>query len=79
MGTLAGDEIVQVYLSSQSDSRKPIRALAAFKRIHLKPGEVRQVTFTLDSKQIGEGQVEISIGSGQPDMKNKQHRMYLSA
>ncbi len=70
-GTLAGDEVVQVYLSSQSDSRKPLRALAAFKRIHLKPGEVQQITFTLDSKQIGEGQVEISIGGGQPDMKNK--------
>lgn len=70
-GTLAGDEVVQVYLSSQSDSRKPLRALVAFKRIHLKPGEVQQVTFTLDSKQIGGGQVEISIGGGQPDVKNK--------
>ncbi|HCZ37639.1 MAG TPA: glycosyl hydrolase, partial [Cytophagales bacterium] len=70
-GSFAGDEVVQVYLSSQSDSRKPLRALEAFKRIHLKPGEVQQVTFIIDSKQIGEGQVEISIGGGQPDVKNK--------
>jgi len=70
-GTLLGDEVVQVYLSTQSDSRKPLRALVAFKRIQLKPGETQEVTFTLDSKQITEGQVEISIGGGQPDVKNK--------
>jgi beta-glucosidase len=70
-GTVAGDEVVQVYLSSQSSSKKPLRALAAFNRIHLKPGEMHEVTFTLDSKQVGEGRVEISIGGGQPDVKNK--------
>lgn len=70
-GTLAGDEVVQVYLSPQAYSRKPLRALAAFKRIHLKSGETRPVTFTLDRAQIGEGSMEISIGGGQPDVKNK--------
>jgi beta-glucosidase len=70
-GKLAGDEVVQVYVSNQSGSNNPLRSLVAFKRIHLKPGESREVKFTIADEQIPKEKVEISIGGGQPDMKNK--------
>ena len=70
-GTLAGDEVVQVYVSNKSGSDNLLRSLVAFKRIQLKPGESQEVKFTVVNKQINKEKIEISIGGGQPDMKNK--------
>lgn len=39
-GEREGDEVVQVYLSFPNVAGAPLRALRAFKRIHLKPGLV---------------------------------------
>ncbi len=48
-GRVAGDEVAQVYLSRCKDASVPvpIRSLAAFRRIHLQPGERRRIEFVL--------------------------------
>ena len=52
-GKRAGDEVVQLYirdiLSSVTTYEKN---LAGFERIHLNPGETKEVTFTLDRKHL---------------------------
>ena len=67
-GNREGDEVVQVYASSKYTAGKktPIRSLVAFKRIHLKAGESREVTFKVKLAAIAEP-VSISVGGGQPD------------
>lgn len=68
-GKLEGDEVVQVYVSSPSvDSKKhPVRTLAAFKRVRLKPDETRELQFTISCSGQSES-LQVSIGGGQPDM-----------
>lgn len=70
-GARAGDEVVQVYTSVKDGSAKklPRRSLTAFRRIHLKPGESREVTFILKPQAGLSGPLDISIGGGQPDTK----------
>lgn len=73
-----GDEVVQVYLSFPNVAGAPLRALRAFKRIHLKPGEAQKLRFELKERDlsmvseggeviIAEGQYSVSVGGGQPD------------
>ena len=45
-----GDEVVQLYIGGGADADAPIRNLRGFQRIHLKPGESRQVKFTVDGR-----------------------------
>jgi beta-glucosidase len=72
-GKLEGDEVVQVYVSSKKTSKEklPLRSLVGFKRIHLKPGESREVKFVFKPHAKTSGPVNISIGGGQPDTKVK--------
>lgn len=83
-GNRSGDEVVQLYLSHQYIKGKtPIRALRGFRRIHLKPGERRQLHFTLTPEDLSltaeadgslyqpKGSIEVSLGGGQPGMKQK--------
>jgi beta-glucosidase len=56
-----GDEVVQLYISGGGDS---IRDLRGFERIHLKPGETREVSFTVEN--LPAQKVAITIGGGQP-------------
>ncbi len=77
-GGRAGDEVVQLYLSHVlATVPVPIRSLAGFQRVPLKPGESRTVSFTLTPEQLGvigednqreirPGQIEISVGGKQP-------------
>lgn len=47
-GTRAGAEVVQLYVTApKSPVKRPIKELVGFVRVELKPGESRQVTFTL--------------------------------
>ena len=77
-GNREGDEVAQLYLSFPNVAGAPLRALRAFKRVHLKPGESQKVRFELKERDlsmvseageplIAEGQYSISIGGGQPD------------
>ncbi|MBT7065612.1 MAG: glucan 1,4-alpha-glucosidase, partial [Verrucomicrobia bacterium] len=74
-----GDEVVQVYLSNNpARVPTPLKQLVAFKRIHLKAGRAKALTFNLKRKQlaaydskgtpfVAPGDYTISVGGGQPD------------
>jgi len=61
-----GDEVVQLYVAGSVGEGAPIRSLRGFQRIHLRAGESRQLSFSLDAAEIPEGKLEISVGGGQP-------------
>jgi beta-glucosidase len=64
--TRDGDEVVQLYVGGGAEEEAPIRSLRGFRRIHLRAGESREVTFTLGSDDRPSAAVEVSIGGGQP-------------
>jgi beta-glucosidase len=78
-GAMAGDEVVQLYVSDlEASVRVPSRDLRGLRRLHLAPGEKERVTFTLaprDFSLIDErgkrilepGRFLISVGGSQPD------------
>jgi beta-glucosidase len=79
-GAMDGDEVVQLYLSHLGKAGAPVRALQGFQRIHLKKGERRTVSFTLQGRalsivdpagkrRIVPGKVEAWIGGGQPSVR----------
>lgn len=80
-GMVAGDEVVQLYLSDEKGSTpRPVRQLEGFKRVHLKPGDSRSVKFNLKARQfsmindkgkrvIEPGWFTITIGGKQPGFR----------
>jgi len=82
-GKMNGEEVVELYVSNQNKNiHAPIKALKGFQRINLKAGESKRVTFnltTVDLSLVNEegklyqpnGKIAISIGGGQPGVKNK--------
>ncbi len=83
-GKIAGDEVVQLYLKDiESSVRIPLLALKGFKRIHLQPGETRQVKFIINPGMMtivneqGErltepGKYRIYIGGCQPVARSRE-------
>ncbi|WP_454830837.1 glycoside hydrolase family 3 C-terminal domain-containing protein [Pseudoxanthomonas wuyuanensis] len=86
-GSRSGDEVVQVYLepnateqrpqSAPHQQQPPIRTLVGFRRITLKPGQSREVTFELDARSLSDvdragqraveaGDYRVFVGGGQP-------------
>jgi beta-glucosidase len=76
-GSIAGDEVVQLYLSHPGVDGAPIRAIAGFQRVHLEPGKQTTVTFQptqrewslvdADGKRrLVPGAVTAWVGGGQP-------------
>jgi beta-glucosidase len=74
---VAGDEVAQLYIEYPQRPGAAIRALKGFERVHLKPGETRQVAFKLDPRDLsvvtekGEHKIEagdytIFVGGSQP-------------
>jgi beta-glucosidase len=61
-----GDEVVQLYISGEVEEDAPIRSLRGFERIHLRPGESREVRFILTPEDLPKAKVQISVGGGQP-------------
>lgn len=51
-GSIDGDEIVQLYLKKQDDEEGPIKALRAYKRVHIPAGKTIQVELELTPKQL---------------------------
>jgi len=52
-GPVAGVEIVQLYLRNIGGSvEEPVRELKGFQRVSLKPGESKQIEFTLDYSEL---------------------------
>jgi beta-glucosidase len=82
-GALAGDEVVELYVSHPELDGAPIRSLAGFQRVHLDRGETRTVSFTLHDRELSivdedgtrrvpKGVVSIWIGGGQPTVGEGQ-------
>lgn len=78
-GKREGDEVVQLYVSHSPEGRVsvPVRSLKGFRRVSLKPGESRKVSFILTPEELGlvdnrgnlvmaPGALQIYIGGGQP-------------
>lgn len=74
-GAREGAEVVQLYVSHEG--KGPIRALQGFQRVTLKPGESRDLRFTLDARALSTvdgkgiravrpGKVTLWAGGGQP-------------
>jgi beta-glucosidase len=77
-GDREGDEVVQLYITDVGASVPvPLRSLAGVERVHLKPGERRVVSFTLEPRQLAvitndgrtvvePGEFKVTIGGKQP-------------
>lgn len=74
-GARDSDEVVQLYVKKPGDSANPV--LAGFQRVHLKAGESRTVSLTLNARDLSQvndkgmrhvmpGLYDISLGGGQP-------------
>ena len=76
-GRRAGDEVVEVYVSYAGASwPTPIRSLAAFSRIPLKPGEKKTVELTVGGRLLARtGTADISAGGGQRGAQTRQIRI----
>jgi beta-glucosidase len=84
-GAVAGDEVVQMYVTDEHASvNRPVKELAGFVRVHLDAGESRQVAFTMQVSQMafvdrqGKWKVEkggfiIEIGSASNDIRLTEH------
>jgi beta-glucosidase len=77
-GKRAGDEVAQFYLSFPGVAGAPGRALRAFQRVHLEPGQSQKVQFELKPRDLSmvseagepvipEGKYSVSVGGGQPN------------
>jgi beta-glucosidase len=76
-GPVAGDEVVQLYVSTPDRPDAPLRSLKGFARVRLGPRETRAVDFKLDPRdlafadkdgvmRITPGNYSIWVGGGQP-------------
>jgi beta-glucosidase len=53
-GKRAGDEVVQLYIKDEASSvTRPVKELRGFERLTLRPGEKRQLEFTLTPEHLG--------------------------
>jgi beta-glucosidase len=53
-GSVAGDEIVQLYIrDNYSSITRPVKELKAYKRINLEPGETKEISFELPPQVLG--------------------------
>jgi beta-glucosidase len=80
-GNLAGDEVVQLYLTDELASvARPVKELRGFKRIHLDPGESTEVSLALTpdafemldknmKKTIEPGNFRLMVGASSKDIR----------
>ena len=76
-GSVAGDEVVQLYLTHLGIPGAPLRSLVGFQRVHLEPGQMVVAVFNLTQRDISivdqagkhrivPGKVDVWFGGGQP-------------
>jgi beta-glucosidase len=76
-GKKAGDEVAQLYLEFPDVPGRPLRALRAFRRVHLEAGASQKVHFELNARDlsmvseagepiVADGKYTVSVGGGQP-------------
>lgn len=82
-GAFAGDEVVQLYVHAESTVQRPIKQLAGFQRVSLRPGEKQSVEFSLPHEHIAlrywdeakneftydPGSVDLLVGSSSADIR----------
>ncbi len=80
-GSLAGDEVVQVYVRDLvASTARPRKQLRAFKRVHVRPGETVTVDLPLDrstfevvnpamERVVEPGEFEIQVGASSQDIR----------
>ncbi|MFZ4464170.1 MAG: glycoside hydrolase family 3 C-terminal domain-containing protein [Bacteroidales bacterium] len=83
-GQIAGDEVVQLYLRDEFASvARPLMELKGFQRIHLKPGETKEIRFEITpemlsmldvnlNKTIEPGTFRIMIGASSKDIRLRE-------
>ncbi len=76
-GTVAGEEVVQLYLTHPGIAGAPLRSLKGFQRVQLARGQKRTVSFKLGDRNLSivdeagahrivPGKVDVWVGGGQP-------------
>lgn len=69
-GKVAGTEIVQLYLRDMVSSVvRPVKELKGFQKVHLKPGETRRVSFTIDRDTLSFFNSQLKWGAEAGDFK----------
>lgn len=80
-GRLAGDELVQLYLRDRVASVvRPVKELRGFRRIHLQPGQTRELSFVIEREQLSffnerlqwaaePGEFDLMIGASSVDIR----------
>ncbi len=88
-GSIAGDEVVQVYVSDvEASVPVALRSLQQFQRIHLNPGEETTVNLTLTPQQLSlldkdyrrvvePGLFKIAVGGSQPNVSKAETTQVL--
>jgi len=77
ISSIAGDEVAELYIEYAREPGSPLRALKGFKRIHLRPGETRRVSFNLSPRKLSmatengdrtvlPGNYTVFVGGSQP-------------
>ena len=84
-GSVAGTEIVQLYLSDRYASMtRPVMELVGFARVPLKAGEQKKITFTVEPSvmafldknmqwKIEKGDIDIKVGASSNDIRCEGH------
>lgn len=86
-GSVAGDEIVQFYVQAPGSEVRPIKQLAGYQRIALRPGEKKRVEFALPHRHIAlqywdekdsafacePGVVQLLVGTASSDIRLRGH------
>jgi beta-glucosidase len=76
-GSVAGDEVVELYLTQPKGYETPVRALAGFTRVHLDAGQSTHVGLNITPRSLSQvdekgnrsivpGEYTVSVGSVQP-------------
>jgi beta-glucosidase len=81
-GDRAGDEVAQLYVHQvKSSVKRPLKELRGFRRVRLKPGEAKAVTFTLPAESLAyydvgrhgfvvePGRFDLLVGSSSADIR----------
>ncbi len=90
VGSLKGEEVVQLYVSYEGEELTPLRSLKGFQKIALLSGESKVVTFDIRSSHLSlldkngvayipNASLSISVGGGQPLDFVKTTSNYLRA
>jgi beta-glucosidase len=86
-GTVAGEEVAELYLTPPKTDVSPRLALIAFQRVHLSPGESKHLQFDLSPRQlsvvdnqghraVAAGSYTLYLGGGQPGDAQDLHATF---